>query len=66
VALKMDWLRMESRIRTCLKVANSYQANAAATQNDLARLLLEISEIVGQETGRGYEVDEAICDRFPD
>lgn len=63
---KMNWGMLEERIRTQLELANSYQTNVHATQNDLARILLEISNIVGEETGRGYAIDEAICDRFPD
>lgn len=65
-ARKMDWLSLESRIRAALRTAESYIDNPAATQNDLALLLVEISEAVGDETGRGYEISSALIARFPD
>lgn len=58
---KMDWLGMEKRIRGCLKTAHAYGTNPAYAnmtgeqlKGDLALLLLEIGDIIGQETGRGY------------
>ena len=64
---KMNWLRMENRIRNVLETAQSYSTNDAATQNDLALLLVAISDIVGEETGRGYEINPmSLIHRFPD
>lgn len=55
---KMDWLRLEQRIREALanavKDGNGNVFNATNAQH--ACTLTLISEIIGEETGRGYPI----------
>ena len=57
---KMEWLRFETAIRHVLDTAASYETNPHADACDLALLLCEISTIVGDETGRGYPLQERL------
>lgn len=57
--LKINWAKMESQIRGVLRTAASYPDNPQADAGDLALLLMEISDIVGLETGRGMELDNS-------
>lgn len=50
----MDWLRLESRIRAELRTLATH-----SDTRDHALILQRISDIMGEETGRGYELDEA-------
>lgn len=47
------WLQLEKRIRDVLRTAAKH-----TDARDLGLLLQEISDIVGEETGRGYELPE--------
>jgi hypothetical protein len=55
---KMDWLALELRLRQVLKTAKEYTelSNKCDTRYDIVLLLQEVSDILGQETGRGYEL----------
>ncbi len=51
--MKMQWLRMEARIREQLAL---YFEHHGSYDADI--ILTRISDIVGEETGRGYETDK--------
>jgi hypothetical protein len=53
---EIDWLKFEERIRAVLRTAQSYRDNPDADAYDLALLLSEISDALGEQTGRGYEI----------
>lgn len=60
----MNWLRMESRLQntfTELKLA-CHRNFERLTRSDLEKALMEISSIIGEETGRGYPLDWACSD----
>ena len=49
-----DWLKLETRIREQLKIANI----APDSKKILAGVVFAISEALGEETGSGFELDE--------
>lgn len=51
--MRMDWLQLESRLRDVLRTAAKHE-----DKKDLGLFLQEISDILGRETGRGYELPE--------
>jgi len=52
--MKMDWLRMETRLREALR---DYQKDIDTGHNDTAKAtLLLIDEIIADETQRGNEL----------
>lgn len=55
----MNWLRLETRIRQCLRTATRH-----TDTKDLALIVSEISNILGEETGRGYEIPADWWKRF--
>jgi len=52
-SMKTDWLEMESRIRAALRVYRDGEKKP----NDATLILQAISDIVGEETGRGFVLD---------
>lgn len=57
---KTDWRRLELRIRDVLYTWNAVEKrNAALPEDDhpAVQALREISDIIGQETGRGFPLD---------
>lgn len=49
----IDWLRLEERIRQELRTVRDHKDS-----KDFALILSAISDILGQETGRGYELSD--------
>jgi hypothetical protein len=63
---KTDWLRLELRVRDVLYTWNAVEKRNAAHPEDnhptvqalrAVQALREISDIIGQETGRGFPLD---------
>jgi len=52
-SMKTDWLEMETRIRAALRVYRDGEKKP----NDATLILQAISDIVGEETGRGFVLD---------
>ena len=52
-SMKTDWLEMETRIRAALRVYHDGEKKP----NDAILILQAISDIVGEETGRGFVLD---------
>lgn len=53
MALRMDWLKMESRLRQVLR---AYAQVEKPTLLDARRALHALSDVLGEETGRGFEL----------
>lgn len=54
-----DWLGIERRIRTVLDVFYARAHNSGVTLNDASDALDQVSEIIGEGTGRGYPKEDA-------
>lgn len=54
----MDWLRLESRIREVLRNFREHAADVANPGNLAWEYVHRISDILGEETGRGYELPD--------
>lgn len=60
---KVDWLRLEQRLRESLKGWADYEAQLNAAEpvpeddHPAVKILQAISDIVGEETGRGFPLD---------
>lgn len=52
----IDWLKLETKLRSILRTAKNMPVDSKAVF-DFALLLQEISEAVGYETARGFELD---------
>lgn len=58
--MKMNWLQMETRLRDvlCDVMLKESKPETKLSQLGLKRALQEISDIIGEETGRGYQLPE--------
>lgn len=54
----MDWLRLEQRIRQILRQCNSCSIS-------FHEAIFMIDDIIGEETGRGYEIDQRFKESKP-
>jgi len=61
--MKINWLQLETRINGVLNTARDLPADKESVY-DLAILMEELSEIMGQELGRGYVIGEGWSTRF--
>lgn len=61
--LKIDWLRLERRIKELLSGLDKADFAEPRTRAELRAALWDISEIMGEETGRGYPMTAAFKER---
>lgn len=59
----MDWLKLEAGLRQILKAALHTRVDAEAG-HDFALLIAKMDDLIGNETGRGYELPEGWADQF--
>ncbi len=58
--MKMDWLRMERKLREALDnaIKDGKGQIFDCPQDSACRTLALISEIIGEETGRGFPINQ--------
>lgn len=56
---KMDWLKFEQRIRDVLNAVKVARDVGKLTTADIDSALYAVSDVVGEETGRGFVFDVA-------
>lgn len=59
MANRMDWLRMETRIRNVLRAVRDARDSGNLFSDGPMKALYAISDVLGEETGRGYIFDDS-------